>query len=48
MGLGRGRRIGVGKDDFLEEFGDVREEGNFMVVGWISLVFIVLFGMGMM
>ena len=30
-----------GKDDFLEEFGNVREEGNSTVVGWISsLVFI--------
>ena len=32
-----------GKDDFLEEFGNVREEGNFTVVGWISLVFFGVF-----
>ena len=32
-----------GKDDFLEEFGDGREEGNSTVVGWISLVFFRVF-----
>ena len=32
-----------GKDDFLEEFGNVREERNSTVVGWISLVFFQVF-----
>ena len=32
-----------GKDDFLEEFGDVREEGNSTIVGWVSLVFFWVF-----
>ena len=31
------------KDDFLKAFGDVREEGNSKVVGWISLVFFRVF-----
>ena len=31
------------KDDFLGEFGDVREEGNSTVIGWISLVFFWVF-----
>ena len=31
------------KGDFLEEFGNVREEGNSTVVGWISLVFFRVF-----
>ena len=31
------------KDDFLEEFGDVREEGNSTIVGWVSLIFFKVF-----
>ena len=30
-------------DDFLKEFGNVREEGNSAVIGWISLVFFRVF-----
>ena len=33
----------LGKDDFLEEFGDVREEGNSTIVGWVSLIFFGVF-----
>ena len=31
------------KNDFIKEFGDVREEGNSTVVGWVSLVFFRVF-----
>ena len=31
------------KDNFHEEFGNVREEGNSMAVGWISRVFFWVF-----
>ena len=33
----------LGKDDFLEEFGDVGEEGNSTIVGWVSLIFFGVF-----
>ena len=43
MGLGEARGLELSKDDFLEEFGNVREEGNSTVIGWISLVFFRVF-----
>ena len=40
---GEGGGLEFDKDGLLEEFGDVREEGNSKIVEWVSLVFFRVF-----